>query len=163
MRLDLHSPVDLLRWIARNTRRLMVTLAGFAVLGAGLAMLVLPGPGVLIIIVGLAILATEFAWAERALDRTASTAASATSKVTSSRSGKLALAASAVSMVAGGALVIALVGQHRMIGVGVLVAGLIALATLLPRVQDWVGQRAGDAAGPRSAALVGRRTEEELA
>jgi uncharacterized protein (TIGR02611 family) len=157
--LDLHSPVDLLRWIARNTRRLVVTLAGFAVLGAGLAMLVLPGPGVLIIVVGLAILATEFAWAERALDRTASTAATATSKVTSSRSGKLALAASAVSMVAGGALVIALVGQHRLIGVGVLVAGLIALATLLPRVQGWVGQRAGGTAGLQVAPAVQREEE----
>jgi uncharacterized protein (TIGR02611 family) len=151
--LDLHSPIDLLRWIARNTRRLLVTLAGFAVLGAGLAMLVLPGPGVLIIIVGLAILATEFTWAERALDRTASTAATATSKVTGSRSGKLALVASAVSMVTGGALVIALVGQHRLIGVGVLMAGLIALATLLPRVQGWVGQRA-DAAVSRRAAIT---------
>ena len=55
MPLDLHSPVDLLRWIARNTRRLVVTLVGFAVLGAGLAMLVLPGPGVLIIVTAAAI------------------------------------------------------------------------------------------------------------
>jgi len=30
-------------------------------------MLVLPGPGILVIIVGLAILATEFVWAERLL------------------------------------------------------------------------------------------------
>lgn len=160
MRLHLHSPVDLLRWIARNTRRLLVTLAGFAVVGAGLAMLVLPGPGVLIVIVGLAILATEFAWAERALDRTASTAATATSKVTASRSGKLALAASAVSMVVGGALVIALVGQYRMIGASVLVAGVIALATLLPRVQEWVGARA---TGPRNAAAGQHHEQEELA
>ena len=32
---------------------------------AGFAMLVLPGPGIIVIILGLAILATEFAWAER--------------------------------------------------------------------------------------------------
>jgi hypothetical protein len=73
--------------------------------------------------------------------------------------GKLALAASAVSMVAGGALVIALVGQHRLIGVGVLVAGLIALATLLPRVQGWVGQRAGGTAGLQVAPAVQREEE----
>ena len=35
-------------------------------------MLALPGPGVLVIILGLVILATEFAWAERMLDRTTS-------------------------------------------------------------------------------------------
>ena len=43
----------------------MVFVAGVAVLLAGPAMLALPGPGVLVIILGLVILATEFAWAER--------------------------------------------------------------------------------------------------
>jgi uncharacterized protein (TIGR02611 family) len=36
---------------------------------AGVLMLVLPGPGLLAIIAGLAILATEFAWAEAVLTR----------------------------------------------------------------------------------------------
>ena len=45
----------------------MVTTAGSTVLIAGIAMLVLPGPGLVVIIAGLAILATEFAWAERRL------------------------------------------------------------------------------------------------
>lgn len=35
---------------------------------AGLAMIVLPGPGIVVIIAGLAILASEFSWAERLLD-----------------------------------------------------------------------------------------------
>ncbi len=48
-------------------RRLMVLVIGSIVLIAGLLMLVLPGPGILVIIVGLAILATEFVWAERLL------------------------------------------------------------------------------------------------
>jgi len=38
-----------------------------AVLLAGVAMLVLPGPGIVVIIAGLAILATEYVWAERML------------------------------------------------------------------------------------------------
>ena len=50
-------------------RRLMVLVIGSIVLIAGLLMLVLPGPGILVIIVGLAILATEFVWAERLLIR----------------------------------------------------------------------------------------------
>jgi len=59
---------DVIRWIGRNGRRVGVTIAGFVLILAGLAMLVLPGPGVLVIIAGLAVLATEYAWAERALD-----------------------------------------------------------------------------------------------
>ena len=43
---------------------------GFVVVLAGVAMLVLPGPGLLVIAVGLGILALEFAWAERLLERT---------------------------------------------------------------------------------------------
>lgn len=50
-------------------RRIAVSVAGGVVLAAGAAMLVLPGPGLLVIAGGLAILATEFAWARRSLDR----------------------------------------------------------------------------------------------
>jgi uncharacterized protein (TIGR02611 family) len=42
---------------------------GFALLGAGIAMLALPGPGWLTIIAGLAMLAGEFQWARRLLDQ----------------------------------------------------------------------------------------------
>lgn len=49
--------------------RIVFTVAGFTVLVAGLGMLVLPGPGLVVIVVGLAILALEFAWAERMLER----------------------------------------------------------------------------------------------
>jgi Flp pilus assembly protein TadB len=55
------------RFIARNGKRVAVTIAGFAVLLAGVAMLVLPGPGIVVIIAGLAILATEYVWAQRYL------------------------------------------------------------------------------------------------
>jgi len=58
------------RWLAplpRALRRMLVLLIGSTVLIAGLLMLVLPGPGILVIIVGLAILAIEFAWAEALL------------------------------------------------------------------------------------------------
>ena len=55
------------RLIWRVGRKLVVTVVGVAVVGAGVAMLVLPGPGLLVIIAGLAILATEFVWADRLL------------------------------------------------------------------------------------------------
>jgi uncharacterized protein (TIGR02611 family) len=50
--------------------RLVVAIFGFLVVLAGLAMLVLPGPGLLVIAIGLGILALEFVWAERLLERT---------------------------------------------------------------------------------------------
>jgi len=54
-------------FIKRSGKRIAVTIVGFAVLLAGIAMLVLPGPGLIVIIAGLAILATEYVWAERML------------------------------------------------------------------------------------------------
>jgi uncharacterized protein (TIGR02611 family) len=49
--------------------RAAVAVAGFAVLLAGIAMLVLPGPGLLVCAIGLGLLALEFRWAERLLVR----------------------------------------------------------------------------------------------
>lgn len=53
----------------RQLRRIGVALVGGIVVTVGLAMLVLPGPAVVVIPAGLAILATEFQWARRLLDR----------------------------------------------------------------------------------------------
>ena len=47
------------------TTKLVVTLVGTAVLAAGLVMMVTPGPGLVGIVAGLAILATEWDWADR--------------------------------------------------------------------------------------------------
>lgn len=57
----------------RNTvnlaQRITKIILGFVVLLAGLLMLVTPGPGGLVILVGLTLLASEFQWAKRLLDR----------------------------------------------------------------------------------------------
>ena len=50
--------------------RVPFALLGFTVVLIGVAMLVLPGPGLLVIAAGFAMLALEFAWAERILERT---------------------------------------------------------------------------------------------
>ena len=68
-------------WIGRSSKRIAVTIVGFTLVVAGLAMLVLPGPGLLVIIAGLAVLATEYAWARRALDETKRRAQRAAKKV----------------------------------------------------------------------------------
>jgi len=51
-----------------SIRKPLVFMIGFAVVAAGLAMLVLPGPGWAAIFLGFAILATEFAFAEKVRD-----------------------------------------------------------------------------------------------
>jgi uncharacterized protein (TIGR02611 family) len=48
--------------------RLVRIGTGIALTLLGLALLVLPGPGILTIAAGLAVLATEFVWARRLLD-----------------------------------------------------------------------------------------------
>jgi hypothetical protein len=55
------------RFIGRNSKRVGITIAGVLLLIGGAALLVLPGPGLLVIIAGLAVLATEYVWAQRLL------------------------------------------------------------------------------------------------
>jgi len=47
----------------RVARRIAVALVGFTILLAGIVMIVIPGPALIAIPVGLAILGIEFAWA----------------------------------------------------------------------------------------------------
>ena len=47
----------------RWAKRIVVTVVGFTVLAAGIVMIVLPGPALVVIPVGLGILGLEFAWA----------------------------------------------------------------------------------------------------
>ena len=59
-----------LRILPPPLRKLMIAVIGGTILLIGIALLVLPGPAFLVIPIGLAILATEFAWARRAVVRT---------------------------------------------------------------------------------------------
>src|SRR5438874_13084689 len=72
--------VDSLSWMKRLSsiwstenikivRRVIVSVVGVTVLLIGIALLVLPGPAFIVIPVGLAILATEYAWARRWLKK----------------------------------------------------------------------------------------------
>ena len=61
--------------------RAAVVLAGFVVVLVGVALIPLPGPGLLVVAVGLAVLALEFAWAERMLERTVNRMEQATETV----------------------------------------------------------------------------------
>lgn len=68
---------DIERWTSsltgsapmRLARRIGIGVVGSAVLGVGVIMLVTPGPAFVVIPMGLGILALEFEWARRWLDR----------------------------------------------------------------------------------------------
>lgn len=69
------------RFVARNGKRVGIAVVGGLLVIAGIALLVLPGPGWLVIFLGLGILATEFVWAERLLNRAKEKAQQAKNKV----------------------------------------------------------------------------------
>ena len=46
-------------------RRVLVVVGGFALLAAGGALMVLPGPGIPLVLAGLGLLSLEFEWARR--------------------------------------------------------------------------------------------------
>jgi len=53
----------------RSVKRLLVLMIGGTITLLGIALLVLPGPAVIVIPIGLAILGAEFAWARHWLRR----------------------------------------------------------------------------------------------
>ena len=91
--------------------RALFVAAGFTVVAAGVAMLVLPGPALVVIPIGLAMLALEFAWAEQLLVRAIEHAERA--KATAAQTSRLArvLAGVAGALVVGALVAWALVGD----------------------------------------------------
>jgi uncharacterized protein (TIGR02611 family) len=50
-------------------RKVVVAVIGFVLIAVGTALLVLPGPGILVILAGIAVLSLEFPWAKAVFDR----------------------------------------------------------------------------------------------
>lgn len=53
----------------QQAKRFLKIVIGFTLLALGVVMVATPGPGVLTIILALGVLAAEFVWARRLLDR----------------------------------------------------------------------------------------------
>jgi tellurite resistance protein TerC len=53
----------------QQAKRFLRILFGFTLLAIGLVMIVTPGPGWLTIMIGLGVLAAEYVWARRLLDK----------------------------------------------------------------------------------------------
>lgn len=65
----------------RAARRIAVAVIGGTLVAIGVAMLVLPGPAIVVIPTGLAVLSIEFAWARRWLHAVKTHAAAASSRL----------------------------------------------------------------------------------
>ncbi|MFT4658344.1 MAG: hypothetical protein ACJAXA_003092 [Candidatus Aldehydirespiratoraceae bacterium] len=123
-------------------KKAVILVVGVMVILAGVAMLVLPGPGILVIIVGLLILSTEFEWAQRWLDIAVEKSAGTLTKVSGSKSGRLALGLSGVGMIITGIAIIIFFTQFAIAGGSLILAGVIGLGTLHPRIDAWVQEKA---------------------
>ena len=55
--------------VLRHAKRLIVFVVGGTVLALGIVLVFIPGPAIIVIPLGLAILATEFVWARTLLDK----------------------------------------------------------------------------------------------
>lgn len=58
-----------IRALHRETQRVVVGVVGALIVLTGVVLLPLPGPGMLVVLAGLAVLATQFRWAQDLLDR----------------------------------------------------------------------------------------------
>jgi uncharacterized protein (TIGR02611 family) len=92
-----------------HARRSRFYRIGFAIAGAtvtlvGIAMLVTPGPALVVIPIGLAMLALEFAWAERLLDRALHQAEIASRKAAETTRTQRVLGAIATALAVGAAI-----------------------------------------------------------
>ncbi len=54
-----------MKFAIKHARQIVILIIGVSLVALGLALLVLPGPGVLIFAVGLGVLSLEFVWARQ--------------------------------------------------------------------------------------------------
>jgi uncharacterized protein (TIGR02611 family) len=129
----------LLKSSARLVRRVLVTIVGLAVLGLGVALLALPGPGVLVIALGFLILSTEYEWARRRFESARQTAADlADQAVARPWSTVLSILAS-LGLIAAGAVwgsVSALPFSSWWTGGSLIFGGLAALTTIIVSIRQ---------------------------
>jgi cation:H+ antiporter len=118
---------------ARAARKFFVTTAGIVLLGVGVVLLVAPGPGLIVIALGLIVLGTEYEWARRR-GRTTLHKAQQAADAAAARPAALAGSTTfAVGMIVLGillAVVDSLPGSGVASGVSLALSGVLILGTL---------------------------------
>lgn len=115
-------------------RRVLVTVAGVALCVVGITLLVLPGPGLLLVLAGLVVLANEYPWAHRMTGpvRKRATQAAAQSVASSVRTSATALCG--LALIGAGLawiLVPALPLGGTATGSSLIVSGIVVLVLLV--------------------------------
>ena len=117
----------------RLLRRLAITVVGLVVLMVGAVMLVAPGPGFLVIALGLVILSVEYEWARRHLDTTKAKARTLADRAAANRLSASVTVLFAFGVIGlGGTLALnkTLPGSGLATGVSVAFGGLVILGTI---------------------------------
>jgi uncharacterized protein (TIGR02611 family) len=125
--------------LVRLLRRSAITVVGAVILAVGVVLLVAPGPGLLVILLALAVFAVEYEWARRHLATVRTHALSAAEKAAASRAAKASAVLFGVGAIGlGGVLiftdVLPLSGAGT--GAGVAIGGLTVLATMAYSIRE---------------------------
>lgn len=119
-------------------RRFGIFVVGSALCALGVVLIVLPGPGVPLLIVGFAVLSTEFVWAARILERLRTRTATATAAAVATPAARRRLAAGAGTMMCSGVVALTVLDLHVGLGIGALTSGLGMLSLLHPATQRFL-------------------------
>jgi uncharacterized protein (TIGR02611 family) len=91
--------------------RIVMIVAGFTIFLGGVVMLVTPGPAFVLIPIGLALLSLEFAWAERALERSLLEADKAKKRAAETTTAQRVLSGVATALAVGAVVAWAILGD----------------------------------------------------
>ena len=134
-------------------RRTGSEVLGWTLVVVGLVLLVLPGPGTLLLLAGVALLAPHYAWARQAMDHLHDAAVEAAHKSVQTKRGIAWSALSASALVAVGVVWLLeppipefavwrlefgpTLPGGRAAGIGLLLSGIVALAVLGYSIHRW--------------------------
>jgi uncharacterized protein (TIGR02611 family) len=125
--------------LVKLLRRIAITIAGTVIVAVGVVLLVAPGPGLVVIALGLAVFAVEYRWARRHLAAVQARARSAALTAAASRVATACTVLFGVgALVLGAVLVLTdfLPFSGVATGVSVAIAGLTVLATMAYSVRE---------------------------
>ena len=120
-------------------RRVGVTIVGVAVLGLGIALLALPGPGVLVIALGFLILSSEYEWARRYFEKARQSAADLADQAVAKPWSTVLSILAALGLIAAGIVwgsVSALPFSSWWTGGSLIFGGLVALTTIIVSIRQ---------------------------
>ncbi len=152
----------MLRSSVKLLRRVVVTLVGVAILAVGVVLLAAPGPGVLVIALGLFTLSLEYEWAQRRLETVRQKAADLADMAVAKPWSTVGSVLAALGLIAAG-IVLGLVKKLPFsswwTGGSLIAGGVIALATIVVSIAQ--ARRARRAGLPTAAEELKAEHEQE--